>query len=112
MYLGYQKERIVCVGYSEQQVKDTKGVEVDRVTYTPLVYVLYNGDFVTEEEAETRSKQDKAKARIKELKELLASTDYVVLKVAEGVSSFADYEEIFEKRQLYRNQINELEKQS
>ena len=109
MYLGYQKGRIVCVGYSEQQVKDTKGVEVDRVTYTPLIYVLYNGDFVTEEEAETRSKRDKAKARIKELKELLASTDYVVLKVAEGIATTEEYQSVLESRKQWRKEINELE---
>lgn len=72
--------------------KDLKGVDgkvvaVDRV--------------ITEEE--------KAKARINELKSLLAKTDYQAIKFAEGELSVEEYLPIKQKRRSYRAEINSLE---
>lgn len=52
---------------------------------------------------------EKAQARIVELKQLLAGTDYVVLKIAEGVATREDYESVLAQRQAWRVEINELE---
>ena len=52
---------------------------------------------------------EKAQERIAELKQLLASTDYVVLKIAEGVATREDYESVLAQRQAWREEINELE---
>jgi hypothetical protein len=52
---------------------------------------------------------EKAQARIAELKELLAGTDYVVLKIAEGVATREDYASVLDIRQTWREEINELE---
>lgn len=52
---------------------------------------------------------EKAQARIIELKQLLASTDYVVLKIAEGVATREDYESVLAQRQAWREEINQLE---
>lgn len=43
------------------------------------------------------------------LKQILASTDYKVLKFAEGQISASDYEETKQQRQALRDKINELE---
>ena len=50
--------------------------------------------------------------RIAELKRNLADTDYIVIKIAEGVATWDDYPEIKEQRQIWRNEINELESQN
>lgn len=49
-------------------------------------------------------------ARIVELKHYLAETDYVVIKITEGVATSEDYADILTKRQSARREINELEK--
>jgi hypothetical protein len=50
--------------------------------------------------AEMQSEQNEE--RIRTLKELLADTDYVVLKVAEGAASTADYADKIAQRQAWR----------
>ena len=52
---------------------------------------------------------EKAQERIAVLKELLAGTDYVVLKIAEGVATKEDYASVLDVRQQWRAEINELE---
>ena len=52
---------------------------------------------------------EKAQARIAELKQTLADSDYVVIKIAEGVSTADDYSEILNSRKAWRAEINELE---
>lgn len=52
---------------------------------------------------------EKAQERIAELKQLLAGTDYVVLKIAEGVATREDYESVLAQRQAWREEINRLE---
>lgn len=47
--------------------------------------------------------------RIWELKQLLAETDYVVIKIAEGVATQEDYAEVLANRKAWRSEINELE---
>ena len=47
--------------------------------------------------------------RIAELKQKLADSDYVVIKIAEGVASADDYSEILNGRKAWRAEINELE---
>ena len=48
-------------------------------------------------------------ARIVELKELLAATDYQAIKYAEGVVSDEEYAPIKAQRQAWRDEINALE---
>ena len=55
------------------------------------------------------TEHEKAQARIAVLKELLAGTDYVVLKIAEGVATKEDYASVLDIRQQWRAEINELE---
>lgn len=47
--------------------------------------------------------------RIAELKELLKSTDYVVIKIAEGAATAEDYADVIAQRQACRAEINRLE---
>lgn len=46
---------------------------------------------------------------ISELKQKLADTDYVVIKIAEDVATAEQYADVISKRQQWRARINELE---
>lgn len=52
---------------------------------------------------------ERIQAEICALKSILADTDYIGIKIGEGAATHADYAEICEKRQEWRNRINELE---
>ena len=46
---------------------------------------------------------------IRALKSLLSDTDYVGIKIGEGAATHEQYAEICNKRQAWRDRINELE---
>lgn len=46
---------------------------------------------------------------IDECKRRLAETDYVVIKIAEGVATYAEYADVIAERKSLRTQIGELE---
>lgn len=78
----------------------------------------FNGKLVFEEETQTKTylkeKQEfesimSNESRIAELKVLLLSTDYKAIKYAEGVLTEEEYLPIKEQRELWRDEINELE---
>ena len=48
--------------------------------------------------------------RISELKKLLADSDYQAIKYAEGLISASEYAPIKAKREMWRKEINDLEK--
>ena len=54
--------------------------------------------------------KQRAKARIKVLKEELAKTDYQAIKFAEGWLTEEEYAPIKAQRQACREEINQLEK--
>lgn len=43
---------------------------------------------------------------------MLADTDYIVIKIAEGVATWDEYPGIKEQRQVWREEINKLEQTS
>ena len=47
--------------------------------------------------------------RIVELKQFLADTDYVVIKIAEGEATNEEYAEVLAERKAWRVEINKLE---
>jgi hypothetical protein len=48
--------------------------------------------------------------RIRELKGLLSSTDYKILKVVEGATTLSEIAEVILQRAEWRKEINELER--
>lgn len=48
-------------------------------------------------------------SKIRTLKYFLSQTDYIVLKIAEGVVTREEYSEILQNRQTWRAEINNLE---
>lgn len=59
---------------------------------------------------EITEQQLQARNRILELKILLRESDYQAIKYAEGVISASDYAPIKAKREMWRKEINDLEK--
>ena len=55
------------------------------------------------------TEEEKANARINELKSLLAKTDYQAIKFAEGELNAEEYLPMKQKRRSYRDEINSLE---
>ena len=55
------------------------------------------------------SQERQRQNRIAELKSLLAQTDYQAIKYAEGQLSASEYAEMKKQRQMWRDEINELE---
>jgi len=68
-------------------------------------YQYIDGEFIHDPLPEVVDKS----AIIAELKQMLADTDYIVIKIAEGVATWEEYPNIKEQRQAWRDEINELE---
>lgn len=55
------------------------------------------------------TEEEKKEQRIAELKRLLASTDYAVIKIAEGEATKEEYAETLANRRAWREEIRSLE---
>lgn len=95
--------------YDEQGNIITEEHEEVRTRTVPVMGIVYRD--MTEEEKEEVSKMSSLdnSARIDELKQKLAETDYIACKIAEGSATVEEYAEQIKQRQLWRKQINELE---
>ena len=60
-------------------------------------------------EAAAREQADQIDEQIAELKERLTSTDYAVIKIAEGAATVEEYADVIAQRKLWRDEINRLE---
>jgi hypothetical protein len=58
------------------------------------------------------TEEDIKQARINELKQLLADTDYVVIKIAEGSATKEEYADVIEQRKAWREEIRNLSNES
>jgi len=94
-----------------------KGIEVtDEDLYKLRIRMV---KFSTDPEGKTilvpndpteENRKREATERISELKKLLRDSDYQAIKYAEGVISASDYIPIKAKREMWRKEINDLEK--
>lgn len=89
-------------------------IEVDdipeEVFNNAAFYDYINGEFIfNEEKKEKINSLIRINNRIEELKKNLESTDYVIIKIAEGVATKEEYAEIIKLRSEWRNEINQLE---
>ena len=55
-----------------------------------------------------KTAEDKKAERIAELKQKLAETDYIVLKIAEGSATKSEYSAKIAQRQAWRTELNDL----
>lgn len=92
---------------SNDMEKQLKDFEVGK-------YLYNNGKIKKSQSFEEQVKnQDlvvESKKKIAQLKEQLATSDYTVIKIAEGVADVSRYSEILSNRKKWREEINDLEK--
>ena len=95
--------RILSVTYDEYAPPEQP--RVDRVPDGDVYdYKYISGEYVYDPLPKEVDNSD----RIAELKQKLAETDYVVIKIAEGAATWEEYPTIKEQRQAWRDEINEL----
>ncbi len=99
--LGTNAEFYKSIGMVERDVEQS---EIDGQWY-----LSEKCPHLTPEERDAKAKESERVARIAELKALLASTDYIVLKIAEGSATKKEYAEKIAQRQAWRTEINDLE---
>ena len=56
-----------------------------------------------------QTEEERKEIEISELKDYLSATDYVVIKIAEGSATSAEYADVLDNRKKARKRINELE---
>ncbi len=92
----WQEKEIEIIN-DEGEIEIKKEKELVKVRYFQIV------------EIPTPTEKELAHQRISELKAKLASTDYVVIKIAEGEATAEEYSEILAQRKAWRAEINQLE---
>jgi hypothetical protein len=94
-------------GYWIKGIRAKQGAHdtIDNITK----FSLTNDDYEEYEEWVPYPREYILNNRISELKNKLSDTDYMVIKIAEGVATFEEYADTLEERQLWRAEINELE---
>jgi hypothetical protein len=113
--IKYDKDGWVCDRYPYNIDNPVGQIEVDVMTFkktlvTPKYYAwrVVNGELVNERYVETPESEVKEN-RIRELKKLLADSDYQAIKYAEGRLTEQEYSSIGEQRQAWRDEINRLQ---
>ena len=89
---------------STERIKEGAYETIDNVTK----FALDKSDYEEYEEWVEYTPEQYAEGRIAELKKLLADTDYVAAKIAEGAATREDYADVIAQRQAWRDEINEL----
>lgn len=106
MYYAFIKnERIDGKGECRQLTQGVINYEISEAVYNDLERYMWNGESVVE----NPNYQPDHKEEIEQLKAYLAATDYVVIKIAEGVATAEQYADVIAQRQQWRARINELE---
>jgi hypothetical protein len=100
---------------SLQAMKEIDGVETPDMEITDGEFEaagclarLVNGGIVIGK-TDTEKQAEENADRIRILKDCLAQTDYVAVKIAEGAATKAEYAERLARRQAWRQEIAELE---
>jgi hypothetical protein len=104
--------------YAQIANEETKEVSVGLGTNTDFyksigmvemeVEQAYNGLWYLQGSAPAKPQSVIDEERISELKKNLADTDYVTIKIAEGVSTREDYVSVLQQRQQWREELERL----
>ena len=103
-YVYVENNQIIGSGEAKLLNKDILSVEVNEEIYNDIKRYMWNGEAIV---INPDYKEDNSE-RIAELKQLLADTDYVVIKIAEGVATAEEYADVIANRQAWRQEINQL----
>ena len=114
-YITVKGEKILNIMSLPEDVAKPKDVIEVNEEYRDILYsgkpLLYkNGEIVVD--TALYDEQKRKDALCEEMAYLvgnLASTDYTVIKIAEGVASKEDYADVLKDRAEWRKRINEIE---
>lgn len=109
MFLGYQNNKISFIANTKEELENMPCVTLDKIEETSEEYVLHNGEYKSKSVVEAMQAEEDKQARIAELKQNLANTDYIIIKLAEDCASREEYADQLAQRAAWRKEINELE---
>ena len=116
MFLGYQGEKIVLVAETKKELENNKFMKFDKIVKTSKDYVLYNGEYITEDEAQARKEAEEKAAHIAQLQEQLDTLDLKAIRalraIQAGTGTEADTAKLAEleaQAEEIRKQIKELQ---
>ena len=90
MFLGYQNEKIVLVADTREELENTHCMVFDKIEETAVDYELYNGEYITSEEAQRRREADEKAASIKALQEQLDTLDLKAIRPLRAIQTKED----------------------
>lgn len=108
LYAFIRDNKIIGTGQCQTLDDDIIDVKISEEVYNDIKRYIWNGESVV---VNPDYKEDHSE-RIAELKQLLADTDYAVIKIAEGAATSEEYADVIEQRKAWRNEIRELENES
>ena len=112
MFLGYQKDKIIWIANTREELEHTPCMTFDKIEETDVAYTLYNGEYLTDEEVLVKQKETRKKELIAELAELdLKQIRSLAAKAAgtatdEDLAILADLEE---QKAVKRNELKEIQ---
>ena len=116
MFAGYQKEKIVLVKDTREELENTPCIVFDKIEELPGDYELYQGKYITVTEAAERKAAAEKAAHIKELQAQLDVLDLKAIRalraIGAGEGTAQDTEKLSEleaQAEEIRQQIRDLE---
>ena len=113
MYILFNKENKTVIYKNEKKPKSyTDDLELVEVQEIPIItnaqYLTYENGNILVNDKQPNQKEIAVK-RIAELKKSLSETDYLAIKYAEGWLNEEEYAPIKSQRQVWRDEINNLQ---
>lgn len=84
-------------------------IKSDAIPLDGINKTVWADDDYEEIEIDIQEEELPIDMRLSLLKQNLADTDYIIIKIAEGVASKEEYAYILEQRKMWRAEINDLE---
>lgn len=112
MFLGYQKDKIVLTANTREELEHAPCMTFDKIEESDVEYTLYNGEYLTAEEVETKQKEEHRKELIAELDALDLKCIRALRAIQAGTGTAADTErlaELEEQAEQIRQQIQDLQ---
>lgn len=104
MFAFVENGKLNGTGEGENLTEGVLNVEISEEVFNNIDRYMWNGEAVVE----NPNYEPDHSEEIAELKAYLESTDYVVIKIAEGVATSEEYAEVLAERVRARARINQL----
>lgn len=115
MYLGIQNKKIVLTAQTEQELTNNQFIRFDEVRFTEDEYVLYNGEYILQSEAEERQAEKQKQQKVAELQAELDKIDLKSIRSQRAIQAgtgteedIAKLAELEQQAEAIRQQIREL----